>query len=330
MDNTIVKNIADRQQAIILDLCFLLENLRTYVHLWFLCLEFFGRCLLVVAAGSAEYCRSGSTPTNRRLDTLRLVCGRLIVCCMSCKLFRVIDTDVMGLYIEEGVQGDRGKFAVGIAAGTVVAQDSWGIASGEGKKSFVVDTIEAAVLLFWSRLTSATDVLWNVWCRLLRICSNRDDRTALQARVLPCCFRGAMIGLHWRSAFAIQSSSENCRLGGARYIHKIQPGSNTTRPFPAGREDCCGQYDHRPRIWATQDVRWIKQSEGCRHGHEESEWVWQNKSRLEYQINQVRHTWRSDTYNAKHLKNNLLVEHSMRNKANQKSESSRRRQNKLR
>jgi hypothetical protein len=39
-------------------------------------------------------------------------------------LFRVIDTDVMGLYIEEGVQGDRGKFAVGIAAGTVVAQDS--------------------------------------------------------------------------------------------------------------------------------------------------------------------------------------------------------------
>ena len=68
IDRKIIKNIAERQQAITFDLTFLSLKFMAQERLFLAPLALLDCLLLPLAARSARYRSSGSTPTNGRFE----------------------------------------------------------------------------------------------------------------------------------------------------------------------------------------------------------------------------------------------------------------------
>jgi hypothetical protein len=140
---TIIKNIAERQQAITFDLTFLSLKFMAQERLFLAPLALLDCLLLPLAARSARYRSSGSTPTNGRFEPRVTGKGRLIVLCMSRRLCDVIGLEVRSVWAGEGGSADAAELGVDNVAGAVVVrkrcgnvmlvdEESWGDNSSRG------------------------------------------------------------------------------------------------------------------------------------------------------------------------------------------------------
>jgi hypothetical protein len=123
MVRIINRKIAERQQAIIFDLIFLSLKLTTQECLPLLPRALLDCLLLPLAARSARYCSSGSTPINGRLELCVTGWGRLIDLCISRRLFGVMGLEVTGAWVEETTTGDDVELGLGTVAGAVAARE---------------------------------------------------------------------------------------------------------------------------------------------------------------------------------------------------------------